>query len=181
MKERLFFAFMPDEAALAQTLRAAEHVRSLNPSGHWRPIAPARLHVTAQFVGTFEGGVPPEILEAATAAGAALVHEPFTVEFDRVDAFGRHVGDAPIVLLGEGVHEAVRFNQGLREAMAAADLGEHATGPFTPHVTLAYGDRIDAYVLPEAVRWIVGRLVLLKGRDWMAEYEEVAGWELGGR
>lgn len=180
MKERLFFAFMPDEAAVALVLRAAEHVRSLNPSGHWRPIAAARIHMTAQFVGTFEGGVPPEILEAAAAAGEALVHEPFTVEFDRVDAFGRHAGDAPIVLLGEAVDEAVRFNQRLREAMTAAGLGERVTGPFTPHVTLAYGDRVDAYVLPDPVRWTVGRLVLLQSRERVPGYVEVAGWELRG-
>ncbi|WP_313912765.1 hypothetical protein [Tahibacter sp.] len=97
-----------------------------------------------------------------------------------MDVFGRHLGEMPIVLLGESVDEAVRFNRRLREAMTAFGLGDRAIGRFTAHVTVAYEDRIKAYALPEPGTWPAGRLVLLRRRDRMPGYEEVVAWELGG-
>lgn len=85
-----------------------------------------------------------------------------------MDVFGRHLGEMPIVLLGESVDEAILFNRRLREAMTAFGLGDRAIGRFMPHVSLAYEDRIKAYALPESVRWPAGRSVLLRSRDRVA-------------
>lgn len=180
MRERLFYALLPDPDAAAATLRIAERVRADNPVGRWRPIAPARIHVTVQFLATFEAGVPPDIEHAAVAAGAAVTHEAFDAAFTHVDVFRGRRGDLPIVLLGDARGAVARLNAALRAALAAAGIGTYANGPYVPHVTIAYGAPVAAADLEEIVVWRVHELALFKSRDGAPEFERVAAWPLAG-
>jgi len=168
-RTRLFFAIMPDEAALRRLdVLAGEVARA---SGG-RASAPHTLHLTVLFVGTVEARVAAAVREA----GESVRFRPFEIELDTLGAFAR-AGIAWVAPSFVPV-ELVNANGDLARALAERGVATE-TRPYRPHVTLARRctRTVDGAVGPP-IAWRADRIVLMSSRllSEGPRYREVAGW-----
>ncbi|GAA4326021.1 2'-5' RNA ligase family protein [Pigmentiphaga soli] len=177
--DRLFYAVFPAPDAAARIAAfAAQLCASQGLRG--RPLAASRLHVTLHHLGDYLG-LPQDLVDHARAAGDAVAMRPFDAEFDAVGSFAGRRGRHPIVLLGgDGVAGLDMLQRRLCAALAPAGPARDAAAaaPYTPHVTLLYGDRTIAERPIDAVRWRVGEFVLVRSLLGRSRYERLATWPL---
>ncbi|MCD7097371.1 2'-5' RNA ligase family protein [Stenotrophomonas sp. MMGLT7] len=182
--ERLFFALMPDAAAIEAIGTELDALRRSEPLSA-RPLLPQRLHVTLHHLGDF-AGIPPSVLEGAHRAAAQVDVGAFDVRFDRVGSFGGRPRRHPLVLRGGGAEAApaagadnvslfaLQRELGLR--LARAGLGHDDA--FVPHLTLMY----DALQLPDRpvapVCWRVRDFVLIRSFLGQTRYQFEGRWPL---
>ena len=176
--ERLFLGLMlPPEAAAAASavLEAARGEEGLKGS----PIRQDRLHITLIHVGDYHGTLPGRVVADLLTAAGGLSESAFEVAFDRAGSFGGAPGKHPFVLLGrEGVEALAAFRDRLFKALLRAGVRPLSREAFTPHVTLAYGDRR----LPERgidpVRWRATEFVLIHSEVGRSTYHTLGRWPL---
>jgi RNA 2',3'-cyclic 3'-phosphodiesterase len=174
--DRLFFAVLPDAAAIAQVGAITDTLfRAHGLSG--RRLAPRRLHVTLHPIGDF-AGLPNDVAARALAAGESLRHAPVAIRFDKAGSFVRRHRTLPLVLRGGGqVIPLIALQHALGEAMARQGL-RHLSPHYTPHMTLLYDPR---YVEARAVmplEWTAREFVLIRSLIGKARYEVLGRWAL---
>src|SRR3978361_1487787 len=95
-KERIFFACLPDDAAVARIAALAQELKSThNFSGTL--IQPQHLHVTLFHLGDWQA-FPQEIVDIAKQAASGLRAHAFEVTFPRAESFRTSTGVYPFVL-----------------------------------------------------------------------------------
>lgn len=175
---RLFFALVPPEpvreqiAAMASALRESGSIEA-------RWVKPARYHVTLAFLGDHPT-LRPSLLEAARAAIGKVRVAPFTWLPDQVASFmGRR---PPCVLRSTQASPALQaLWEQLRRELSLVRLGGQVERSFTPHVTLAYGQRdLPAPIEVAPIAWPVDRVLLLHSEVGSSDYETLGSWRLPG-
>ena len=176
--DRLFFALLPDAAAIARIERLIGQLRQdLGLKGKARGAA--RYHVTLRLLGDFPS-FPQEVADAACAAAQALTAIPsFKLGFDRVGTIVRRPRNMPLVLLGEdGVISVKAFQASLDKALERVGLGAGGRSQYAPHLTLLYDDRFVAPCPIEAIGWTAHEFVLVRSLLGQSRHEVVARWAL---
>ena len=176
--ERLFLGLMlpPDAAgAVSAVLDGARRDEGLRGPA----IRQDRLHVTLIHVGDYAGSLPQSVVADILATAASLSEVALDAMFDRAGSFGGAPGKHPFVLLGgEGVEALSAFRDRLFKALLRAGVRTLSREAFTPHVTLAYGDRR----LPERgidpVRWRATEFVLIHSEIGRSTYHTLGRWPL---
>jgi RNA 2',3'-cyclic 3'-phosphodiesterase len=175
--DRLFFAIFPDVDAAARIAQLARRLRSEHGL-KGKPLATKRLHVTLHYLGDYVG-LPQAIVAAASAAAATVALPSFEVALDRVASFSGRPRNRPFVLLGgDGVAALTAFQQALGTALEKAGLGSRAKSPYTPHVTLLYGNHSVAGQAVETVGWTVHEFVLVHSLLGRTRHVPLARWPL---
>jgi 2'-5' RNA ligase len=173
---------LPDERAKADIAAVAERFRkSHRVSGS--SVGAERLHLTLTPMGKPERLRQP--LESALVAAGGLVRgKAFQVTLDSAVRFSASDNRFPFVLCTDT--ETAEPALALRKAIAEAQLREglHVTGisSFLPHVTLMYGNAIDA--IQEAIppiHWTANEFVLIRSFFGQSRHELVGRWALEPR
>ena len=182
LTDRIFFAVMPDGAAIAGiNLLAAELAARHGMRG--RPVADAKLHATLCNLGDFPG-VPASLVARAgqAAASVAAATPAFDVAFDTAQTFVNRSRNRPFVLTGgDGVAGLKALYKDLAQALLKAGIAGNPPS-YTPHITLLYDDVTAAPEPVPAIRWTVRELVLLHSRIGQNQpaYSTLARWPLAG-
>lgn len=176
---RLFFALVPPEPVREKIAATASSLRE-NGSLEARWVKPARYHVTLAFLGDHPS-LRPSLLEAARAAVGKVRVAPFTWSPDQVASFtGRR---PPCVLRGAQTSQAMQtLWEQLRRELSLVRLGGRIERSFTPHVTLAYGQRdLPAPITVTPIAWSIDRVILLHSEvGGSGDYETLGSWRLPG-
>lgn len=177
--DRLFFALLPDAAAIA---RIEKLVRDLQGDFglKGKPLGAKRFHVTLHVVDDFPY-FPREIADAsARTAHSVAAMPPFKLGFDRVGSFTRKARNMPLVLLGDDGLVTVRaLQQALVDALTQAHPGrgrEH----YTPHLTLLYDDQHVVARPIEPITWTAREFVLVRSLIGRSRHEVLARLPLRG-
>ncbi len=175
--DRLFFALLPDAAAVAQAAAVTDTLYAAHGlSG--RRLGTRTLHVTLHNVGDF-AGLPNEVTARACAAGEGVHHAPVAVCFDRAGSFIRRHRTLPLVLRGGGqVIPLIAFQHALGEAMARQGLRPATGGSYTPHMTLTYDPRYVEARAVTPVEWTAREFVLVRSLLGKARHEVLGRWAL---
>lgn len=176
--ERLFLGMMltPDAAGAASAvLDDARRDEGLNGSA----IRADRLHVTLIHIGDYAGSLPQSVVADILTTAASLSETAFDITFDCAGSFAGAPGKHPFVLLGgEGVEALTAFRDRFFKEVLRAGVRTLSREAFTPHVTLAYGDRR----LPERavgpVCWRATEFVLIHSEVGRATYNTLGRWPL---
>lgn len=169
---RLFFAIVPDAAALARLDRLA---RETARAAGGRASAAATLHLTIVFV----GAVAADKGAIVRAVGDAMRWPAFELSLDTLGWFERAaVAWAAPSRAPDALAAANRVL-----ARALADRGVPVdTRPYRPHLTLARRCRraVGGAIEPP-IAWPVDRVVLMSSQTLPegARYREIAGWPTG--
>ncbi|MEP6907317.1 MAG: 2'-5' RNA ligase family protein [Pseudoxanthomonas sp.] len=173
--ESLFFCLFPDALAceaIAEETNALRVEHSLiGPS-----IRPNRLHATLHYLG--EHAIDrQDIVDAATAAAARVVHSPFDVTLTRASSFSNRADKHPCVLLFQEERPPIHgLWRELGNHLMAAGLARYLKREFMPHVTLLYDTRVLAVQDIEPIHWQARDFSLVRSRAM--EYEVLASWPL---
>lgn len=178
--ERLFLGLMLTPDASRAAMKALDEARTeygLKGSS----IRQDRMHVTLIHVGDYLGSLPQSVIADVMKAAGDLSEAAFDVTFDRAASFAGAPGKHPYVLLGEtGVETLNAFRDRLFRALLRAGVRTLSRETFTPHVTLAYGDR----QLPERavapVGWRPAEFLLIHSEVGRSTYHTLGRWPLSG-
>lgn len=164
LTDRLFFAVLPDQAAIARIAQLSARLRSAYGL-HGRALDAGRLHVSLCGLGDHPG-LPQQLLAHAGRAADTVALAPFSVSFDSALTFAnksRASGGKPFVLCGgDGVAGLTALHQALALALRAAGL--HGPLNITPHLTMLYDGATIAPQAIEPVEWQVREFVLIHSR-----------------
>ena len=174
---RLFFALLPEAATAAEIARVAATVKAEKlVDGSW--VHASKQHMTLHFIGDYPA-LPAEEIDKAKLAAATVKFRPFELVLDRVASFrGRR---PPCVLrVASGFDTALQvFWQVLRDALVAEGLDANLEKEFTPHLTLAYGDKPLAEPRPiEPIIWPVHQFFLIHNVIGPTPYAKLGPWPL---
>ncbi|NVM78255.1 2'-5' RNA ligase [Duganella sp. SG902] len=159
--DRLFFAVMPDQAAVA-SIRALTTELKTRHGMTGRPIDESKLHATLCVLGDF-AGMPDALIKSASKAAALVADStlPFKAGFDTVQTFITGPRHRPLVLTGgDGVVGLTGFYKNLSGALLKTS-GLRNPHSYTPHVTLLYDDVTLGPQSVAPIEWTVRELVLL--------------------
>lgn len=176
--ERLFLGLiLPSDAAGAASavLDGARRDEGLKGSA----IRPDRLHVTLIHVGDYRGALPGSVVADILTTAGSLSETAFDVAFDRAGSFAGAPGKHPFVLLGgEGVAALSAFRDRLFKALLRAGIRTLSREAFTPHVTLAYGDRRLPERAIDPIHWRATGFVLIHSEVGRSTYHTLGRWPL---
>ncbi|HET6632440.1 MAG TPA: RNA 2',3'-cyclic phosphodiesterase [Rhodanobacteraceae bacterium] len=175
--ERLFLAVFPDAAVAGElaALAAAQYARHGLPG---KPLAAARLHLTLQFLGDFEG-LPAERVAAVKAASARVRLPAFELVLDELATFAARRRRAPLVLRpGQPCRPLQALRAQLDERLCAEGLLPPDRQPFEPHLTLGYAARAVAPEPVVPISWRVHEFVLVRSLLGQSRYQPLARWPL---
>lgn len=178
--DSLFFALVPDAAAIARIERLAQALRSEHGL-KGKAIDAPRLHVTLHHLGNHVG-LPAALLAAASEAAQSIAAAPFPLVLDRAASFPKP-RNSPFVLLanvddGDGDSSVTAFHRTLGEAMKRAGLGAWVQSRFTPHLTLLYDDHRVAEQTIEPIEWTAHEFVLVRSLLGRGTHVPVMRWPL---
>ena len=151
----LYFALRPpDVEAQAIWLVARDQCYR---NGARRPLPAENLHISTNGIGQF-----PADVDQVIQAGQAVRGSPFEVVFDRLLSF-RNGRQYPVVLsCDEGSAGVVRLRAAIAAELQRRGLPAD-TGPFTPHLTLWYGQApLPTQMLPRPFCWTVTDFWLIR-------------------
>jgi RNA 2',3'-cyclic 3'-phosphodiesterase len=173
--DALFFALVPDASA-ASRMAAIGREQRLKHGLTGKLLAPEQLHMRLIGLGV-HGGLPPELVDLAMQAAAAITMPSFDVVLDRVRSLAGL--RRPLVLCGgEGVRAAAVMQLAIEIAMH--ELGIGAAGRRRmPHVTVLDGWRGIEEEAVEPVRWTATEFVLLHSLRGRREPVVLGRWALG--
>ena len=174
---RLFFALMPDAAALQAIGRVVEELRSSKAvRGRW--TAASKYHVTAYFLGDHATAEP--VIRAACNAAPGVAFAPFSFTFDRVATFrGRHQVPCALRCTAESENLLTALWQQLRAALAQMPIDHEHDRRYVPHLTIAYADRMIEPPIPiTPIQASVSEFVLVDSFIGQDRHEVVARWPL---
>jgi 2'-5' RNA ligase len=178
--DRLFFALLPDAAAIARIEKLVRDLQSdFGLKG--KPLGAKRFHVTLHVVGDF-AHFPQELADASVRVAQAVAAMPsFKLGFYRVGSFSRKARNMPLVLLGEdGLVTVEALQHALSLAMAQIGLGHGGREHYTPHLTLLYDDRHVAVRPIEPITWTAREFVLVRSLIGQSRHEVLARLPLRG-
>ena len=170
---RLFFAVLPDAAALQAIARVVQGLRSANTiRGRWTD--PAKYHMTVHVLGDHRA--PDALIERAAAAAADIEFTPPALAFDRIATFhGRY--QVPCALRCTRACEDVVVALWARLGSALARLGiEREERRFIPHLTIAYADRMLKDIPIETIAWQAREFVLIDSHVGRDRHEVIGRW-----
>jgi RNA 2',3'-cyclic 3'-phosphodiesterase len=179
----LFFCLRPDEAT-AQRLAEVAQAIARRLGLRERPSRADRLHVTLHHLGWYDDAIPEQatamaaVRAAAERAAASIVWPTLPLQFDELLSFTRKARNRPLVLSGgAGLDQVRQFRAHLGERLSAHGL---AVDPhFTPHLTLAYDDRLiepEAHTVPG---WTAIDFHLADSLQGQSRHVMVGRWPLG--
>ena len=158
----LFFALVPAAEDARQIVQLRERLLpQLGLTG--QPIARERLHVSLHWIGAWHG-LSPAAVRTAKEVGNSFWKCPFEIVFERAMSFA---GSQALVLRARTEFTLMSFHRALGIEMKKAGIGRRVMSRFTPHMTLAYGDRMVRERSIDPLRWTVRDFVLvqsLRGR-----------------
>lgn len=175
----LFFAVFPDPEAAARIASLARNLRAEHGL-KGRALARERLHVSLHHVDGY--GEPPTdaVIAAARAAASAVRAPPFAVAFNAAVGFRGKTAGRPLVLRGDdGVVGLLTLRQMLGAALAEAGPGRRPP-PYLPHLTLLYGDPLEAEQPVKPVGWTVREFVLVQSLLGQGRYVPLGRFALRG-
>lgn len=173
--ERLFLAALPDEAAARRIDAVAQALRR-DAGLHGAPIGVDRYHVTLLFLGDCSPDDAAERVRRVAEGLDVRGHAPFDVSFDRIAAFGRRTGRAPVVLRASGgVDRLAALHERLRTSTGSAVADGR---PYTPHLTLMYDEGRVAERPIEPIGWTVREVVLVHSRIGRQRHTVLGRWPL---
>lgn len=173
---RLFFALCPNPTVLRGIEGAVEIVKASKlVRGSW--IEVSKLHMTTHFLGDHETA-PTAIIERAKAAAAQVKFAPFEFVLDRIASFrGRYKSPCVLRCASASDHVLQTFWRELADALISLGCGHNLERRFTPHVTIAYGDKV--LVEPIAITpiaWVVREFVLIESHIGRSRYDILERW-----
>jgi 2'-5' RNA ligase len=178
----MFFALLPDEEAKAEIIRIGERfVKSHRLGGSSVDID--RLHVTLTPIGKPDRLRQP--LEGALLAAADNVRvTEFDVTLDSAMRFSNAGTDGrfPFVLCADAptVETALTLRKALAHAQYAQGLFVPGVSSYMPHVTLLYGQGLEAIEQPiPPIRWRAREFVLIRSFFGQSKHEVMGRWSLG--
>lgn len=171
-KHVLYFALQPPPDAAAAALARLDAVRTQYRLTA-KPVAPARLHVSLNFVGDFKRP-PGPVIDKALEAAATVNARRFRVEFNRLGAWPAGGAPCPMVLWGdEGVAGVSALYSTIHKALVRRGMAPRRETPIEPHMTLLY-DRAEApETFVEPVGWTVDSFVLVHAIHGEGRYDVV--------
>lgn len=179
MSLRLFIALWPSPSVRRSVADTAAWLRGRHqlPPARW--VDAVRYHATLVFLGNFARPAPA-IVEAATAALAAVELSPFVWTLDLATSFP--APRPPWVLTGRQMPTALpALRQSLWQILQDSAGLPMPMRPFVPHLTIAYGRRERLPTLPvPAVHWQVDTLVLAASQPDRRDYVHLAERRLSG-
>lgn len=178
--DRLFFALLPDAAAIARIEKLVNDLQGdFGLKG--KPLGAQRFHVTLHVVGDFPHFPQAHADASVRVAQAATAMPTFKLCFDRVGSFSRNARNMPLVLLGDDGLVGVRaLQQALDLAMAQIGLGHGLREHHSPHLTLLYDDRHVAAQPIEPITWTAREFVLVRSLIGQSRHEVLARLPLRG-
>ncbi|HWQ87121.1 2'-5' RNA ligase family protein [Brevundimonas sp.] len=178
--ERLFLGVMLPPDAAAGASKVLDETRA-DHGLKGSPIRQDRLHVTLIHVGDYAGSLPQTVVADIRTAVEGLSEAAFDVAFDRVGSFAGAPGRHPCVLLGgDGVELLRAFRGRLFRALLRAGVRTLSREAFTPHVTLAYGDRRPPERAIDPLGWRPAEFLLVHSEVGRSTYHMLARWPLHG-
>ncbi len=178
----MFFALLPDEEARAEIIRIGERfVKSHRLGGS--SIDSDRLHVTLTPIGKPDRLRQP--LEGALLAAAESVRiSEFDVTLDSAMRFSNASADGrfPFVLCADSstIQTALSLRKALAHAQYAQGLFVPGISSYVPHVTLLYGQGLDAIEQPiPPIHWRAREFVLIRSFFGQSKHEVMGRWPLG--
>lgn len=178
-KHVLYFALQPPPEAAAQALARLNDLRArLGLTA--KPVLPARLHVSLNFVGDFKRP-PGPVVDKAIEAMEPVSARRFRVEFNRLGTWPSGDPPRPVVLWGdEGVVGVTALYSTMHKAMRRLDMAPRREPEISPHMTLMY-DRADApEIVVEPVGWMVEEFVLIHAVHGEGRFDVVGRFPLSG-
>ena len=180
LTDRIFFAVMPDDAAIAGINRLTAELKGRHGM-RGRPIVDAKLHATLCNLGDFPGMPASLIARAGQAAASVAAATPeFDVAFDTAQTFVNRSRNRPFVLTGgDGVTGLMALYKNLAQALRKVGIAGNPPG-YTPHITLLYDDVTAAPEPVPATQWGVRELLLLHSRIGQNQpsYTTLGRWPL---
>lgn len=171
----LFFCVFPEPAAREAIADETDTLR-VEHSLTGPATRPSRLHVTLHYLGEHLTD-RADIVEAATAAAAGVVHAPLEVTLTRASSFSTRDDRHPCVLLCPEERPPIHgLWRELSNRLMAGGFGRYLKREFTPHVTLLYDTRVLTPHAIEPIRWQVRDFSLV--RSLRGEYEVIGSWPL---
>jgi 2'-5' RNA ligase len=172
--DALFFALLPDASA---ALRLAEVGRALRLkhglSG--RLLAPGHLHLPLIGLGT-HGTLPPNLVDLAMQAAAAITLSSFDVVLDRAKSLGS-LRRSLVLCGGDGLSGARILQFAIEFATQELGIGA-ARRSLMPHVAVLDGWRGIVEEAIEPVRWTANEFVLLQSRRGGRDSVVLGRWAL---
>ncbi|QWF70855.1 RNA 2',3'-cyclic phosphodiesterase [Methylomonas paludis] len=167
--KRQFFALWPDADLRQQCLQIMQNI----PISLARPVTPANLHVTLQFLGQ----VNPDQEQALLAAAETLCISPMSLLFDQLN-YWRKPG---ILCLSSHNYDNQVSILAAQLAAIAQDNGiQLDQQPFRPHITLARKAHAALAIEFSPISWIDHGFCLVEscsGNDGVV-YKVIQRWEL---
>ncbi len=176
LKDRLFLALMPDEAARLRIAAVSdEAIKRHGLTGPVRKLINA--HVTLHHLGDY-----PE-LQDGTVRRAMRAMDSFDgvdlqVRLDRISSF-RGRGKHPCVLLAADPDGALAgLWRALELPLRREQLGAHLERRFTPHLTVLYDDKPVPEQPIEPIVWQAREVVLIHSLLGQSTYRLLGKWPL---
>jgi len=177
----MFFAVLPDEDAKAEIIRIGERfVKSHRLGGSSVDIE--RLHVTLTPIGKPDRLRQP--LEGALLAAAEEVQvNAFRITLESAMRFSNAGKDGrfPFVLCGDTTttEAALKLRKALAEAQYKQGLLVPGVSSYLPHVTLLYGQGLEAIEQPiPPISWMAREFVLIRSFFGQSKHEVMGRWPL---
>jgi 2'-5' RNA ligase len=175
--ERLFFALRPDPDTATRLHEFTLQLRVIHDL-QARALARERLHLTLCFLGD-HGGLSPQQLAAADAAGRSLAQTPFELVVDQLVSLGHNRGATPLVLCPELDSAPLRRLHDDLAARIAPGLFQLDARPFRPHVTLLYAEKIIAAQPVAPISWMATEVLLIQSHIGRGHHEVLGRYPLG--
>ena len=174
----LFFALTP-EPALAQTIanQTLGWVRENGVGGKPRPAE--MLHISLHLIGSFTGEIPAERVQFARGIAQAISTQSFELTLDSAMSFK---GKTPpyVLRVSNGLEQIQTLWRDIGMAIADAG-GPSRDASFTPHMTLAYGQRVVPAHPIAPIFWTVKDFVLIDSHFGASSYRILGRWPLQGQ
>jgi RNA 2',3'-cyclic 3'-phosphodiesterase len=177
---RLFFALRPPAPQISAIAQAAGMFKASGlVRGSW--VASSKYHVTLHFLGD-HSVLPLDIIENAMAAASSLRHAPFDTAFDSISSFrGRSLSPCVLRCSRDADAALQSFWRDLGSVLIACGLGKHLERRFTPHVTIAYGDKTLAEPIAiDPIIWTISEFVLIDSLVGKSIHNQLGSWMLAG-
>ena len=178
----MFFALLPDEEAKAEIIRIGERfVKSHRLGGSSVDID--QLHVTLIPIGKPDRlRQPPE--SALLAAAENVRVKTFDVTLDSAMRFSNEGLDGrfPFVLCADTstTETALSLRKALAHAQYAQGLFVAGVSSYMPHLTLLYGQGVEAIEQPiPPISWRAREFVLIRSFFGQSRHEIMGRWPLG--
>jgi 2'-5' RNA ligase len=174
----LYFALQPPPEAAAQALALADAARAKHRLSA-KPVPPARLHVSLNWVGEFKRP-PGPVIDKALEAAANVSARPFVVAFNRMVTWSKK-DPPPVVLWGdEGVIGVNALYSTIHRALVKPGMVPRREAPIEPHMTLIYDKAQVPETFVEPVSWRVDEFALIYAVHGEGRYEVAGRFPLNG-